>query len=81
MAPSASSYQKVLCLLQDIYRGHNLNTEDSNKNKKKNPEENEKKNTEMKLHNITPTFYARIFSVHPSFTPPKQRKTLMFSEF
>lgn len=43
MAPSASSYQKDLCLLQDIYRGHNLKTENSNKNKKKTPEENEKK--------------------------------------
>lgn len=28
----------------------------------------------MKLHNIAPTFYARILSVQPSFTPPQAEK-------
>lgn len=75
---------KNLCLVHDISRGHNLNTADSNKNRKKSQrkmETNETTTTEMRLHNIAPTFYARILSVQPSFTPLKPRNTLMFSEF
>lgn len=65
---------KNLCLVQDICRWYNLNTEDSNKNRIKNPEEKKKKNQKWSYITL-PQHFMQEYSVFSLPLPHPSRET------